>query len=612
MICFQSGKPLRRIDCMATPGEIAWAGLIASKTTIHDISTLGGRYAWNFKFVNGIEHRTNWYDISMSIHSRGYIFYPLARGPVGVTLVLEYRRSWLSSWEVAYFPARWAHYWDLPRYDGDPLRLVYPADGKISLTVLALENVSIKSGAPFVLSQGERYTLTLVDHSLLQSSGITPLSLIGLSLRRRAIASPRWNPKMPNEKERRHGLTPKENPQRINTSFTRAQEYSQTDYQPIGDSYESYYRGYSSVNTPGFFSKKRKQLPVNPFSCEIVKTYDGQACDIRKRLAQPSYVNNGYGKTSSLFSVGAQNPSFITGVEGLANRRLISDSGQAIEGNLAQDIAQYGQLVNLIGGNATKIANSIYALRARDFRRAINELTVDSRAVGNYHIRKGKPSVTKTLAQNWLELQYGWKPLLQDIHGTADSLARAVHTNSQVYTARGSANVEQSSSGVIIGPDGVAKAGTFNTRTLQSARFGIRYKVDDAWLAFAQQTGFTNPVNLIWEVLPYSFVVDWFLPIGPYLEGLTAGQGLTVIDGYKTLFLRQIHSATVSFDGYFEPYNPNEKSYWIARGKFQREWIKVSRVPLYAFPTAPLPSFKNPLSVTHALNALALLRSAFK
>lgn len=32
--------------------------------------------------------------------------------------------------------------------------------------------------------------------------------------------------------------------------------------------------------------------------------------------------------------------------------------------------------------------------------------------------------------------------------------------------------------------------------------------------------GFTNPAAVLWEATPFSFVVDWFLPIGDYLKTL--------------------------------------------------------------------------------------------
>ena len=45
------------------------------------------------------------------------------------------------------------------------------------------------------------------------------------------------------------------------------------------------------------------------------------------------------------------------------------------------------------------------------------------------------------------------------------------------------------------------------------------------------QLGLLNPVSLAWELVPWSFVVDWVLPIGSVLSALSAPAGLIFIDG---------------------------------------------------------------------------------
>lgn len=36
--------------------------------------------------------------------------------------------------------------------------------------------------------------------------------------------------------------------------------------------------------------------------------------------------------------------------------------------------------------------------------------------------------------------------------------------------------------------------------------------------AYLQILGFNNPLRTIWELTPFSFVIDWFIPIGDFLE----------------------------------------------------------------------------------------------
>jgi hypothetical protein len=39
-------------------------------------------------------------------------------------------------------------------------------------------------------------------------------------------------------------------------------------------------------------------------------------------------------------------------------------------------------------------------------------------------------------------------------------------------------------------------------------------------LSTSRALGLLDPLTVVWEIIPYSFVVDWFLPIGSYLENL--------------------------------------------------------------------------------------------
>jgi hypothetical protein len=128
--------------------------------------------------------------------------------------------------------------------------------------------------------------------------------------------------------------------------------------------------------------------------------------------------------------------------------------------------------------------------------------------------------------------------------------------------------------------------------------------------AFLNQTGFTNPINLLWELLPFSFVADWFLPIGNYLEALTAWNGLEFLDGYQVQFTREscisaIHGQSIDAG--------SGGTIQDTQADYAREWILLDRTKLTAFPTPQMSwSPSNGLSnVTTAANAIALVHQVF-
>lgn len=46
-----------------------------------------------------------------------------------------------------------------------------------------------------------------------------------------------------------------------------------------------------------------------------------------------------------------------------------------------------------------------------------------------------------------------------------------------------------------------------------------------------EQFGLANPAVVAWELVPFSFVADWFVGVGDYLAAQTALLGLEVLDG---------------------------------------------------------------------------------
>jgi hypothetical protein len=264
----------------------------------------------------------------------------------------------------------------------------------------------------------------------------------------------------------------------------------------------------------------------------------------------------------------------------------------------------------MIARNAIRIASSMRALRRGQFSQAVDALFENSRPKG-VSIRKGNLSKSKSLANNWLELQYGWKPLLSDIDESMRGLAGYMAGSSSYQKVTGVANKALKAGGLISGPvQGALPAVGFTShQSMYSCRFGCEYKVVNHQTAFLSQLGFTNPINLLWEILPYSFVVDWFIPIGPYLESLSAPHGLEFVRGYKTLFGRKYTTRCSAYSGKMPGAVTSE---FRCFGDQDRMSVVLERTSLSAWPVQSFPTFKNPFSTTHALNAIALLRQSFR
>jgi hypothetical protein len=374
--------------------------------------------------------------------------------------------------------------------------------------------------------------------------------------------------------------------------------------------YQSFYRSQSSVSTPRSVLKKGTNLPVNPYSSRTIITHDGQACNVA--IGDDSGYSRQWDSTTALYPgwmPGVPGVSYDSGTYNRTLRKLIDGAELDIAGNLAQDFAQIGQTVNLIKNSCDRIKRTVLALRKGWIVVAVDELLTGRKEISESIRKKMHPSKTKTLANNWLELQYGWKPLLMDIHGSIRSIAALMAKDENIRTVSASSKNVTKVVQLLSEPLHGYQAGSRTYSRQNICRIGVRYKVDSHLTTFLAQTGFTNLPNLAWEVLPFSFVMDWFLPIGPWLSTLSAWDGLAFVDGYVTQYKYSNDFLEVRTNGAKVP--PFYNIAYSHGGAVRREIWDMDRTKLTSFPSGRFPRFKNPVSTTHALNAMALMGSAF-
>lgn len=128
-------------------------------------------------------------------------------------------------------------------------------------------------------------------------------------------------------------------------------------------------------------------------------------------------------------------------------------------------------------------------------------------------VERGK----RVLSTLWLEIQYGWKPLIKDIEDGAGYLAFAMN-NGNVPQKKVSASREIT-----------------RTESFENQKFGpttkttvskIRYTITGLRIESPFIPSLESTAGIAWERLPYSFVCDWAVPIGDYLQALRTAHDL--------------------------------------------------------------------------------------
>lgn len=269
-----------------------------------------------------------------------------------------------------------------------------------------------------------------------------------------------------------------------------------------------------------------------------------------------------------------------------ARSRAITEALNKLRANKVQNGADLGE--------ARKTANMIASLSV-DILSAAN-----AARLGNWaFVAKKLGWGSKGIANRWLEYIYGWKPLMSSIHGNMKLLCDLVDQG-QAMDIRAVRTVTQDFPEIVYGRsqrESFIQTWTGNV----VAQVGLKARVTCPTLAGADMFGLLNPLEIAWELTPFSFVFDWFIPVGNCLQALSATAGLDFASGWVS-----IHSTS----NLSTHWNMEIPTTMVHPGDFQ--WVDYSfnRVPLTSFPLPELYGKTNPFSTSHILSAIALIRQS--
>jgi hypothetical protein len=246
--------------------------------------------------------------------------------------------------------------------------------------------------------------------------------------------------------------------------------------------------------------------------------------------------------------------------------------------NLGVTLGESHQTLKFIGDSALRVAKSLKFVKRGNFAAAYSALS------GNQHL----PG-TKRVASNYLEYTYALTPLLLDVHSGAQFLAHHLNTPQHIVV-----RVSQSRRYYVEQSPGYT--GAYPMRSWKSSCKSIKAILREKDVA--QLAGLTDPASIAWELMPWSFVVDWFVPIGDYL------QARALVNGIRGTFVTSYKSVVGAEDYSHQPPRYRDPTY---------RYYKVSNTRVVSTTlSVPLPKvkpFSSALSWKHCANAIALLRS---
>lgn len=294
-------------------------------------------------------------------------------------------------------------------------------------------------------------------------------------------------------------------------------EYSPDHTQYIGD-----------FVTPGF----RKRIAEG----EIIN-HPFKKTDIIEAYPTGGYYHHQWGRTSTLScspsgqvtkqyrqegdKVAPTAPFYVPGAIGEDRDAVISKAVTQAHANI--DTSSMLALATAAEGRKTVESMASILLRVARIAKAARRLNV--RALR-------KEFTPKELANRWMELRYAIRPLIYDVKGIMNALS--VERSHVRQTFRGYASVSN-------------WEWTTTTRGLswnsectieQKAEWTISARAQvlcDVNITDVSVYGVDQPIETMWELLPFSFIIDWFANVGDTIAAWTPNAGVTQLASSVTV-----------------------------------------------------------------------------
>jgi hypothetical protein len=327
------------------------------------------------------------------------------------------------------------------------------------------------------------------------------------------------------------------------------------------------YNRMTGDNTVGFKQKLRNNeaLPMNSFQRLV---YD------RVTPMGTAYEKNRYDYRVGGYTVD-NHPATCKGVFG---RYIIVDSApllnSVVDGKAVKKLysnaddadlmalvtaAEAPKTFAMIGATAKRLAGVLKSFKRGDPVGALNALGLG----GGKHQRslnrkansaRRNGTLDKFMSDSWLEVKYGWKPLLQDIEASAKAAADDWSNKPSDVRISGSSKIDLPLSSMSLLANPIVYGGGHVGHVSRYVKYVVFIRVLDPNLRNYNSLGLLNLGEVAWELIPYSFVFDWFAPVGAFIAAQTAFFGTEFSSGCKSWGARQKTEAWIdryNFDSMF-------------------------------------------------------------
>lgn len=214
------------------------------------------------------------------------------------------------------------------------------------------------------------------------------------------------------------------------------------------------------------------------------------------------------------YGYGLENP-VISKAYAKAYDKFVDQAKQGLSIQMGANLAEAKQTLEMIANRGEQLLDL-----ARNLRRGRIPKWLKKKAIKRKVSGRGWAQVPGGW---WLEYHFAWSPLLGDIHTGMKMLSEPVWDLTPI-TARGSATEKLDHSH----PRDYrfAEVDVSHIKAFVGLRGYCRVTNKNAYLL--NRVGLINPASVAWEVIPFSFAIDWFIPVSTFLSSYTDQVGWSV------------------------------------------------------------------------------------
>lgn len=224
------------------------------------------------------------------------------------------------------------------------------------------------------------------------------------------------------------------------------------------------------------------------------------------------------------------------------------------------------------------------------------------KALRKFNLRAIREKITKkNVREQYLEFRYGLRPTYYDLKQAHDYLrGKQVHNR---QTARGERSVED-----IVEEDLILHPSRYvlpwSTEPLArmyfrrqssvkvSSRAGCLYsfQFEDNMSKVLAELGVDRPISSLWELVPFSFMIDWFANVGNHIRAWEPKPHCSTLASWVTTTYSRISRLTLLDCSFYF----TNSSYHVLKSEFQKDAtatleaftrMRVPNPPLNIFPT---------------------------